>query len=179
MATAKMVQGVVPGLERPALAGAFPTVVQGSLVLVLDVGASVDCSVVGHASLSSLTSVLHSLCDGCAPRAQKAASESESTPLRVLYVLWRRPPVQYRRLPFCGRCLSVTCPRCRSSVRVSIRISTRRHSASSDSGQDRACYAGRRSEDHQQPDATAFHQMQTASSNSRSVQLPPKPNRGG
>src|SRR2546423_1225234 len=26
MATAKMVQGVVPGVERPALAGAFPTV---------------------------------------------------------------------------------------------------------------------------------------------------------
>src|ERR1017187_593175 len=44
MATAKMVQGVVPGVERPALAGAFPTVVQGSPVLVLDVGANVDCS---------------------------------------------------------------------------------------------------------------------------------------
>jgi glycerol-3-phosphate acyltransferase PlsX len=44
MATAKMVQGVVPGVERPALAGAFPTVVQGSPVVVLDVGANVDCS---------------------------------------------------------------------------------------------------------------------------------------
>src|SRR6202140_1584541 len=30
MATAKMVQGMVPGVERPALAGAFPTVVKGS-----------------------------------------------------------------------------------------------------------------------------------------------------
>src|SRR3954454_17602185 len=27
MATAKMVQGVVPGVDRPALAGAFPTIV--------------------------------------------------------------------------------------------------------------------------------------------------------
>jgi glycerol-3-phosphate acyltransferase PlsX len=44
MATAKMVQGVVPGVERPALAGVFPTVVQGSPVVVLDVGANVDCS---------------------------------------------------------------------------------------------------------------------------------------
>jgi len=44
MATAKMVQGVVPGVERPALAGVFPTMVLGSPVVVLDVGANVDCS---------------------------------------------------------------------------------------------------------------------------------------
>ncbi len=43
MATAKMVQGVVPGVDRPALAGAFPTV-SGSPVVVVDVGANVDCS---------------------------------------------------------------------------------------------------------------------------------------
>ncbi len=44
MATAKMVQGVVPGVDRPALAGVFPTVVEGSPVVVIDVGANVDCS---------------------------------------------------------------------------------------------------------------------------------------
>ena len=44
MATAKMVQGVVPGVERPALAGIFPTIVKGSPVVVVDVGANVDCS---------------------------------------------------------------------------------------------------------------------------------------
>ncbi len=44
MATAKMVQGVVPGVDRPALAGVFPTVVKGSPVVVVDVGANVDCS---------------------------------------------------------------------------------------------------------------------------------------
>jgi len=44
MATAKMVQGVVPGVARPALAGAFPTVVKGAPEVVLDVGANVDCS---------------------------------------------------------------------------------------------------------------------------------------
>jgi len=43
MATAKMVQGVVPGVERPALAGLFPTV-KGTPVVVVDVGANVDCS---------------------------------------------------------------------------------------------------------------------------------------
>ena len=44
MATAKMVQGVVPGVDRPALAGVFPTVVKDSPVVVVDVGANVDCS---------------------------------------------------------------------------------------------------------------------------------------
>lgn len=43
MATAKIVQGVVPGVTRPALAGVFPTVA-GSPVVVIDVGANVDCS---------------------------------------------------------------------------------------------------------------------------------------
>jgi glycerol-3-phosphate acyltransferase PlsX len=44
MATAKMVQGVVPGVDRPALAGILPTIVKGSPVIVVDVGANVDCS---------------------------------------------------------------------------------------------------------------------------------------
>jgi glycerol-3-phosphate acyltransferase PlsX len=43
MATAKMVQGMIKGVERPALASAFPTV-KGKPVIVLDVGANVDCS---------------------------------------------------------------------------------------------------------------------------------------
>ncbi|HUA60918.1 MAG TPA: phosphate acyltransferase PlsX [Verrucomicrobiae bacterium] len=43
MATAKIVQGVVPGVTRPALAGVFPTI-KGSPVVVVDVGANVDCT---------------------------------------------------------------------------------------------------------------------------------------
>ena len=43
MATAKMVQGVVQGVDRPALAGVFPTL-NGPPVVVIDVGANVDCS---------------------------------------------------------------------------------------------------------------------------------------
>lgn len=43
MATAKMVQGVLPGVERPALAGIFPTLI-GKPVVVIDVGANVDCT---------------------------------------------------------------------------------------------------------------------------------------
>jgi len=43
MATAKIVQGVVPGVTRPALAGVFPTI-KRSPVVVVDVGANVDCS---------------------------------------------------------------------------------------------------------------------------------------
>ena len=44
MATAKMVQGMVPGVARPALAAVFPTVQRDSPVVVVDVGANVDCS---------------------------------------------------------------------------------------------------------------------------------------
>lgn len=43
MATAKMVQGMLPGVDRPALASAFPTL-KGSPVVVVDVGANVDSS---------------------------------------------------------------------------------------------------------------------------------------
>jgi glycerol-3-phosphate acyltransferase PlsX len=42
MATAKTVQGMLPGVDRPALAGVFPTL-KGSPVVVVDVGANVDC----------------------------------------------------------------------------------------------------------------------------------------
>jgi glycerol-3-phosphate acyltransferase PlsX len=41
MATAKMVQGMVRGVDRPAIAAAFPTI-KGSPVVVIDVGANVD-----------------------------------------------------------------------------------------------------------------------------------------
>ncbi len=43
MATAKMVQGMVAGVDRPALASAFPTL-KGTPVVVVDVGANVDCT---------------------------------------------------------------------------------------------------------------------------------------
>src|SRR5216684_1561386 len=42
MAIAKTVQGVVPGVDRPALSGVFPTQ-KGTPVVVVDVGANVDC----------------------------------------------------------------------------------------------------------------------------------------
>ena len=43
MATAKVVQGMLRGVDRPALASAFPTA-HGGWVIMLDVGANVDCS---------------------------------------------------------------------------------------------------------------------------------------
>jgi glycerol-3-phosphate acyltransferase PlsX len=42
MAIAKMILGKVPGVDRPALSGVFPTF-KGTPVVVLDVGANVDC----------------------------------------------------------------------------------------------------------------------------------------
>ncbi len=43
MATAKMTQGMLPGVDRPALASAFPTL-NGRSAVMLDVGANVDCT---------------------------------------------------------------------------------------------------------------------------------------
>jgi phosphate acyltransferase len=43
MATAKMVQGMVPGVERPAILGLLPTM-EGKPVVLVDVGANVDCT---------------------------------------------------------------------------------------------------------------------------------------
>jgi phosphate acyltransferase len=43
MATAKMVLGALPGVDRPALAAVFPTETEGHACIMLDVGANVDC----------------------------------------------------------------------------------------------------------------------------------------
>lgn len=43
MAVAKTVLGMIPGVERPALASPFPTV-KGKPALMIDVGANVDCT---------------------------------------------------------------------------------------------------------------------------------------
>src|SRR5205814_7599573 len=42
MATAKLVLGALPGVDRPALAAVFPTTV-GKAAILLDVGANVNC----------------------------------------------------------------------------------------------------------------------------------------
>ena len=43
MATAKIVLGAMPGVDRPALAAVFPTA-PGNPAMLLDVGANVDCT---------------------------------------------------------------------------------------------------------------------------------------
>lgn len=43
MVTARMVLGMVPGVDRPALASAFPTL-KGTPAVMVDVGANVDCT---------------------------------------------------------------------------------------------------------------------------------------
>ena len=42
MATVKIVCGALPGVDRPALAGIFPTS-RGTMAIMVDVGANVDC----------------------------------------------------------------------------------------------------------------------------------------
>ncbi len=44
MAIAKMVQGKVHGVDRPALSGVFPTITPHQPVVMVDVGANVDCT---------------------------------------------------------------------------------------------------------------------------------------
>ncbi len=43
MATAKIVLGMLPGVDRPALAAVFPTAIR-TVAVLLDVGANVDCT---------------------------------------------------------------------------------------------------------------------------------------
>ncbi|KAI9130553.1 phosphate acyltransferase PlsX [Acaryochloris sp. CCMEE 5410] len=43
MAAALLRLGRIPGIDRPAIGGVFPTIIAGKPVLVLDVGANVDC----------------------------------------------------------------------------------------------------------------------------------------
>jgi glycerol-3-phosphate acyltransferase PlsX len=43
MVTSKMVQGMIPGVYRPALASTFPTI-KGTPAVLMDVGANVDCT---------------------------------------------------------------------------------------------------------------------------------------
>jgi glycerol-3-phosphate acyltransferase PlsX len=43
MVSARFTLGLIPGIERPAIGAILPTVIHGQEVLVLDVGANVDC----------------------------------------------------------------------------------------------------------------------------------------
>ena len=85
MATAKMVQGVVPGVDRPALAPAFPTL-KGSPVVVVDVGANVDCApqmlaqfaVMGEIYSRIIFSTPETRVSGCSPSAKKSTRATKS-----------------------------------------------------------------------------------------------------
>ena len=67
MAIAKMVLGKVPGVDRPALSGVFPTH-KGTPVVVLDVGANVDCEPEMLAAVRTDGRDLFALCpEGQAP----------------------------------------------------------------------------------------------------------------
>ena len=54
------------------------------------------------------------------PDVQGSVSKERVGPTQGLPVLRNECQFQYRRLPFCARCVSGVCHRCRSQVRVSI-----------------------------------------------------------
>ena len=53
-----------------------------------------------------------------ARRAEIGFKKSESAPLQVCLCCGMDRQFQYRRLPFCSRCVSGVCQRCRSQVRI-------------------------------------------------------------
>ena len=44
MATARFVLKTLPGIDRPAILGSFPTIIRKREVWILDLGANVDCN---------------------------------------------------------------------------------------------------------------------------------------
>ncbi len=66
MAIAKMVQGKVPGVDRPALSGVFPTATLHKPVVMVDVGANVDCTPEMLAQFAIMGEAYSRLVLGCA-----------------------------------------------------------------------------------------------------------------
>jgi phosphate acyltransferase len=69
MATAKIVLGAVPGVDRPALAAVFPTA-PGNPAMLLDVGANVDCTAENLAQFAVMGDVYFRAMFGKKSRAQ-------------------------------------------------------------------------------------------------------------
>src|SRR3984885_11107422 len=68
MATAKMVLGAIPGVDRPALAAVFPTAI-GTAAELLDVGANVDCKAHNLEQFAVMGEIyFRSMCGNARPR---------------------------------------------------------------------------------------------------------------
>jgi len=99
MATAKMVLGALPGVDRPALAATFPTA-SGAAATLLDVGANVDCkphnlaqfAVMGEIYVRSMFGVRH-------PRVGLLSIGEEETKgndlTRESFDLMKQLPIQF------------------------------------------------------------------------------------
>src|SRR5437660_10556287 len=86
MATAKVVLGAIPGVDRPALAAVFPTA-PGTAAILLDVGANVDCkpqnleqfAVMGEVYFRAISASAASLrAWDCSPSAKKRPRATNS-----------------------------------------------------------------------------------------------------
>lgn len=66
MATAKFVLKTLPGIDRPAIIAALPTIKSGTSVRVLDLGANVECSAENLLQFAVMGSVLNNAVDGIA-----------------------------------------------------------------------------------------------------------------
>lgn len=64
MATAKFVLKTLPGIDRPAIIAALPTIKRGVSVRVLDLGANVECSAEHLLQFAVMGSVLNNAVDG-------------------------------------------------------------------------------------------------------------------
>ena len=107
MATAKVVLGAVPGVDRPALAAVFPTA-PGNPAMLLDVGANVDCTPQNLEQFAVMGDIYF--------RAMFGKRAGTSGSARRIAFHWRRgkqgertyPPVlsfaQAASAEFCGQC---------------------------------------------------------------------------
>ena len=102
MATAKMVLGALPGVDRPALAAVFPTALRTGAML-LDVGANVDCkpnnleqfAVMGEIYFRS--HVRHEAAERGAALDRRRGNQGQRTDARIV------PAVETSAVEFCGK----------------------------------------------------------------------------
>ena len=98
MATAKMVLGALPGVDRPALAASFPTAT-GRAATLLDVGANVDCTSENLEQFAVMGEIYYRAIFGRKPRVGLLSIGEEETKgnalTREAFPLLKRLPMNF------------------------------------------------------------------------------------
>jgi glycerol-3-phosphate acyltransferase PlsX len=89
MATAKMVLGMLPGVDRPALAAVFPTAM-GTVACLLDVGANVDSTPENLAQFAVMGEIYFRTMFGTRNQRQRAHPRRFSVAQTTFFKLCRK-----------------------------------------------------------------------------------------